>query len=163
MDNELLEAFEHQVALEQASAQAYLQMGVWAATHNLTGTAAWLRAQAAEEADHARRFLDFLLERGVEVHLQALDAPRAEFDDVVTLFATALEHEQRLTGSIGKLYAAAQAKGDFQSLPLLSWFLAEQVEEESSVRTILGELRMAHGEPTALLLLDRELPARRNR
>jgi ferritin len=163
MDNELLKAFEHQVALEQASAQAYLQMAVWAAAHDLTGTAAWLRAQAAEEADHARRFLDFLLDRGVEVHLQALDAPRVEFDDVVALFATALEHEQRVTGSIGKLYAAAQAKGDFQSLPLLSWFLAEQVEEESSVRTILGEFRMAHAEPTALLLLDRELPARRNR
>jgi ferritin len=162
MDKELLQAFQDQVALEQASAQAYLQMAVWAAAHDLTGTAAWLRSQAAEETGHARRFLDYLLDRGVEVHLQPLAAPQADFDSVVALFETALNHEQRVTGSIGRLYAAAQTSGDYQSLPLLSWFLAEQVEEESSVRTILGEFRMAHSDPTALLLLDRELPTRRN-
>jgi ferritin len=162
MDKELLQAFQDQVALEQASAQAYLQMAVWAAAHDLTGTAAWLRSQAAEETGHARRFLDYLLDRGVEVRLQPLAAPQAGFDSVVAVFETALNHEQRVTGSIERLYAAAQARGDYQSLPLLSWFLAEQVEEESSVRTILGEFRMAHADPTALWLLDRELLTRRD-
>jgi ferritin len=162
MDDELLQAFLDQVGLEQASAQAYLQMAVWAQTHDLTGTASWLRSQAAEEAGHAHRFLDFLLNRGVEVRLQPLAAPRADFDGVVAVFEAALAHEQLVTESIGKLYAAAQASGDYQSLPLLSWFLTEQVEEESSVRTIVGELRLAHADPTALLLLDRELPSRRD-
>ena len=86
MNDDLLRAFQDQVALEQASAQAYLQRAVWAANHDLTGTAAWLQAQAVEETEHARRFLDFLLDRGVEARLQALEAPRADFDDVVELF-----------------------------------------------------------------------------
>lgn len=161
MDDELLAAFDDQIALEQASAQAYLQMATWAEAHGLTGTAAWLRSQSAEETGHAQRFLDFVLDRGAEPRLQALDAPQAEFDGVVALFEAALGHEQRVTASIGRLYARAQAGGDYPSLPLLSWFLNEQVEEEASVRTILEELRLAHGDPTALLLLDRELPGRR--
>jgi ferritin len=161
MDDDLLAAFADQIALEQASAQAYLQMAAWASAHDLTGTTAWLRAQAAEETGHALRFLDFVLDRGAEIRLQALAAPPADYDSVVAVFEAALVHERRVSRSIGELYAAAQAAGDYQSLPLLSWFLAEQVEEEASVRTILGELRFASADPTALLLLDRELPTRR--
>ena len=162
MDERLLKAFNDQIALEQASAHAYLQMAAWADARDLTGTCAWFRAQANEETEHAHKFIDFVLDRDGEVHLQALAAPQADFDDVVAVFETALEHERRVTASIGELYAAAQEGNDFQSLPLLNWFLSEQVEEEASVRTILGELRMVAGDPSALLMLDRELPARRD-
>jgi ferritin len=161
MNDDLLQAFQDQIALEQASARAYLQMSAWAQSHALTGTAAWLRSQSEEETEHAGRFLDFVLDRGEEVRLQALGAPAPDFDDIIAVFEGALAHEQRVTRSIGELYALAQQVGDHRSLPLLSWFLSEQVEEESSIHTILGELRLAHGDPTALLLLDRELPGRR--
>jgi ferritin len=72
-----------------------------------------------------------------------------------------LGHEEKVTASIGALYALANEQGDYVSLPLLTRFLNEQVEEEASVRTIVGELRLANGDPTALLMLDRELPGRR--
>lgn len=161
MNETLVQAFNDQIALEQASAQAYLQMATWADSHDLTGTAAWLQAQAAEETGHALRFIDFVLDRGAEVRLQPLAAPHALFADVVALFEAALAHEQRVTRAVGELYAAAQAGQDWSSLPLLTAFLAEQVEEEATVRTILGELRMVRDDPSAVLALDRELPARR--
>jgi ferritin len=161
VEQSLVDAFNDQVALEQASAQAYLQMAAWAEHHDLSGTASWLRSQAAEETTHAHRFIEFLLDRGALVRLQALEAPQTDFPDVIAVFAAALAHEQKVTAAIGDLYAAAQAAPDYQSLPLLSAFLAEQVEEEASVSRVLGELRMAADSPTALLLLDRELPARR--
>lgn len=88
-------------------------------TISLTGTAAWLRAQSAEETGPAGRFLHFLLDRGAEPRLQALPAPQAEFDGVVALFGTALGQEQRVTASIGRLYAQAQGAGDYPSLLLL--------------------------------------------
>ncbi len=160
MNDELVQAFEDQIALEQASAQAYLQMAIWAAAHDLAGTAAWLRDQAAEETAHAARFIDYLLDRGVAARLQTVPAPPVDFAGAVEVFEAALEHERRVTRSIGELYGLVQSSGDYRSLPLLSWFLGEQVEEEASVGTILGELRLAHADPTALLL-DRELPNRR--
>lgn len=161
MDEDLVERFNAQIALEYQSAYAYLQMSAWAEGEDLTGTAAWFRSQSDEELAHARRFIDFVQDRDGVVRLRALDAPRADFADVVEVFATAYEHERRVTAAIGELYAAAQEDGDFQSLPLLSWFLSEQVEEEAAVRTILAELRMVADDSSALLLLDRELPGRR--
>lgn len=125
IDDELLAAFADQIVLEQASAQAYLQMAAWASAHDLTGTTAWLRDQAAEKTGHALRFLDYVLDRGAEIRLQALGASPADYDSVVAVFEAALVHESRVSRSIGELYAAAQAAGDYQSLPLLSWFLAE--------------------------------------
>ncbi len=161
MDADLQARFNEQIGLEHASERAYLQMAAWAEAHDYTGAAAWLRSQAQEEAQHALIFIDFVLDRDGEVALTALEAPQGGFDDLVAVFSAALEHEKRVTAAIGELYAAAQESRDYPSLPLLTRFLDEQVEEEASVRTIIGELRMVADDPSALLMLDRELPGRR--
>lgn len=161
MDATLQERFNAQIALEHASERAYLQMAAWADAHDFTGAASWLRGQAQEESDHARIFMDFVLDRDGDVKLTALDAPQHDFGSLVELFEASLAHEQRVTASIAELYGAAQDARDYTSLPLLTQFLNEQVEEEASVRTIVGELRMVSDDPSALLMLDRELPTRR--
>ena len=161
MHEDLLQAFNDQIALEYASSYAYVQMAAWASERDLTGIAEWFGEQAAEELTHAHKFIDFVLDRDGSVQLQTLQAPDAGFTSVVGVFDTALAHEERVTKAIGELYGLAQQLGDYRSLPLLSWFLAEQVEEEASVRTILGELAMVADSSSALLLLDRELPRRR--
>jgi ferritin len=161
MNPSLQDQFNAQIALEHASERAYLQMSAWADAHDYTGAALWLRRQAEEESEHARIFMDHVLDRDGAVTLAALPAPTDTFQDLAAVFAAALEHETRVTTSIGALYAAAQEAGDYASLPLLTRFLDEQVEEEASVRTIVGELRMIAGDPSALLMLDRELPGRR--
>jgi ferritin len=161
MNDTLVTRFNEQIALEHASERAYRQMAAWADAHDFAGAAAWLRSQADEEAAHAAIFIEYVLDRDGEVRLAALEAPRADFADLSEVFQAALDHEEKVTASIGALYALANEQGDYVSLPLLTRFLNEQVEEEASVRTIVGELRLANGDPTALLMLDRELPGRR--
>ena len=161
MNDELLKTLNEQIALEDASSYAYLQMAAWAHQHDLTGTATWFEVQSGEELEHARKFIDYVLDRDGAVRLQDIHAPQADFNTLVDVFEASLAHEQRVTRAIGNLYALAQRVNDYQSLPLLSWFLGEQVEEEASVRTILGELRMVADNSSALLLLDRELARRR--
>ncbi|HKJ54512.1 MAG TPA: ferritin [Nitriliruptoraceae bacterium] len=161
MDDALLTLFNDQIALEQSASRSYRQMAAWADANDYSGTAAWMLAQSVEETAHADIFIEFVLDRDQEVVLQALDAPRPTYDGLVDVFATALAQEQSVTESIGQLYKAAQDANDFRSLPLLNKFLQEQVEEEASVSTVLGELRMVEGNPTATLMLDRELPGRR--
>jgi ferritin len=163
MDADLLAQFNAQIALEHAAERAYLQMAAWAEAHDYSGSATWLRSQSAEEGEHARLFMDHVLDRGGEVTLAALDAPPNEFDDLLEVFNAALEHERKVTASIGDLYAAATDARAYPSLPLLTWFLEEQVEEEASVGTIVGELSKVIEDPSAVLLLDRELSQRRGK
>lgn len=161
MDPSLLDRYNAQIALEHSAERAYLQMAAWAAANDFNGAASWFRSQAAEESEHAAIFTEFVLDRDGEVVLAALDAPRADFADLVEVFEAALAHERKVTESIASLYGHAQELGDYRSMPLLTRFLDEQVEEEASVSTILGELRMVASDPSATLLLDRELPGRR--
>lgn len=161
MDDKLASEFNDQIALEYASSYAYLQMASWADEHDLAGTKAWLTAQSAEELAHAHKFIDYVHDRDGTVRLQAVDAPQADFDSVVGVFRAAYAHEQRVSAAIGRLYGIAQERGDYQSLPLLSWFLNEQVEEEATVRTILAEFEMVEQDSSALLMLDRDLAGRR--
>lgn len=162
MDAELQARFNAQIALEHAAERAYLQMSAWAEAHDYNGSAKWLRSQAAEEGEHARLFMDHVLDRDGEVTLAPLDAPRDDFDDLLAVFVAALEHERKVTAAIGELYAAATEARAYPSLPLLTWFLEEQVEEEASASTVVGELEKIIDDPSAVLLLDRELPGRRS-
>jgi ferritin len=65
-----------------------------------------------------------------------------------------------VTKAIHDLYSKALDNHDYASLPLLQWFVNEQVEEESTVSTILDRLKMVGDDRTGLLFLDRELGAR---
>jgi ferritin len=42
----------------------------------------------------------------------------------------------------------------------LQWFLTEQVEEEKTVRDIVGKLHMVRDDPASILDVDRDLGAR---
>ena len=161
MNEVLVEAFNDQIALEQASARAYRQLAIWAEANDYAGSAEWLAGQADEELEHADVFITHVLDRGGDVMLQALEAPAAEFDALVDVFRASLRHEETVTEAIGELYALAQEHRDVRSIPLLTRFLEEQVEEEASVRTIIAELEMVADSRSATLLLDRELPGRR--
>lgn len=160
MPDEVAAAFNRQVTMELASAAAYLQMSAFFAERNLSGMAAWMRAQSHEERSHALRFLGFVLDRGGRALIGDMPAPAAEFADAEAVFAAALEQEQEVTAAIHDLYRMAVDAGDLASLPFLQSFIAEQTEEEAMVDEILERIRLADGMPAALLLLDGELGAR---
>ena len=71
-----------------------------------------------------------------------------------------LAHEQKVTASIHKLYELAVQEKEYGSLPLLQWFIEEQVEEEKSADEVLQKFRMAGESKSALLFLDSQLGKR---
>lgn len=160
MPDDLAVAFNQQITMELASSVAYLQMSVYFESENLIGMASWMRMQAEEENDHAHRFMKFVLDRGNPVRLGAIEAPTADFESVEAVFAAALAQEQAVTRAIHDLYRVASQGDDLASFPFLQGFIQEQIEEEATVETILERVRLAGGESSAVLLLDRELGTR---
>jgi ferritin len=161
MSAALCQAFNDQIALEFSAAYAYLAMAAYLEDSNLDGIAQWMEVQHEEEIEHAHKFFHFVLERGERPHLAALPEPDQGFSSVEEVFAKALEHEQKVTAAINHLYEMASAEKDYASLPLLQWFVTEQVEEESNVSRVLERVKLAAAHPAALLVLDRELGARK--
>jgi len=160
MSADLQDAYNDQITLEFASSYAYLQMAAFFEDANLPGFANWMRQQAEEERVHAMKFFDFMLDRGHQVELRAIPAPSADYTSPLSVFEASLAHEQRVTSSIHDLYAQATDVRDYESLPLLHWFINEQVEEEATVSELIEQIAMAGENGAALLLLDRELGTR---
>jgi ferritin len=153
-------AYNNQIQLEFESAFVYLQMGADFEYRNFPGFASWMRQQSSEEQMHAMKFIDFVLDRGGKVDLQQLGAPAATPSTALEAFEVALRHEERVSKAIHDLYAAALGENDFSSLPLLQWFVDEQIEEENTVSQIVERLRMVGADSTGLLFLDHELGQR---
>ena len=160
MSDALAEAFSDQVTMELSSSVAYLQMSAWFDAFDLPGMASWMRIQSEEERLHALRFMDFVLDRGNKLVIGERRKPVADFESAKAVFEAALAQEQSTTQSIRGLYLRATDEKDVESYPLLDWFLTEQVEEESTVQKILGQLGHAGSDGSALLMIDRELGAR---
>ncbi|MGD2103466.1 MAG: ferritin [Acidimicrobiia bacterium] len=160
MRDDLAEAFNAQITMELASSVVYLQMAAYFDSENFVGMGSWMKAQAEEEREHAHRFFEHVLDRGNDVSIGSIDAPPSGFDNVEAVFTEALAQEQSVTKAIHDLYRLATEQGDLASLPFLQTFIEEQIEEESTVETILQRVRLAGGESTALLLLDGELGGR---
>ena len=160
MTDRLGAAYSDQITMELTSSVAYLQMSAWFEQADLQGMASWMRIQSEEERLHAVRFIDFVLERGNAIVIGEVPAPTHEFDSARKCFEGALEHERNVSAAIRSLYKLASEEGDVESFTLLEWFLNEQVEEESTVEKILGQLGHVGDDGPALLLLDRELGAR---
>lgn len=160
LPDELESALNDQVTMELESANAYLQMSAWLSHQNLGGMASWMRVQAAEERDHADRFLDFILDRGGQVAIGDIEGPSAQHESPLAAFEAALAQEESVTGAIHDLYRLANELGDLSSVPFLQEFIAEQNEEEATVGSIVDRLRLADGQSGALFLLDHELGER---
>lgn len=160
MNSAVQAAFNDQIKNELFSGYLYLSMSAHLEHENLPGFAHWLRLQAQEELAHAMRLFDHVLRRGGRVELRAIDEPPTEFGSVLSIMESVLEHEQKVTGLIHRLYEVSGEHGDYAAQQELQWFIAEQVEEEDSASTARDQVRMAGDDQAALLMLDQHFASR---
>lgn len=153
-------ALNGQINAEFYSAYLYLAMSSYFAQNDLPGFANWMRIQVQEEQFHAMKQFDYVLERGGKAVPGSIDAPPASWESTVAVFEATLAHEQMVTGLINELVYLARDERDNATEIFLQWFVKEQVEEEDTASTILGQLKLIAGSPQALFLMDRELGQR---
>jgi len=107
--------------------------------------------QAAEEREHALKFVRYILDADGSVAVPAVPAPRARFKSAEEAVALALEWEHTVTKQINNLLEAASKERDYLAHDFLEWFAREQLEECASMDTLLKMVRRA-GEPGLLLV-----------
>lgn len=161
MTDKVKKVINNQIKEEFYAAYLYLAMAGRLEIMNLKGMANWMYVQAKEEMDHAMGFQRFLLERGEEPKLAAIEEPKlAGIKSAADIFAAALKHEQKVTGLIGKIYEAAKADKDYAAESFVKWYIDEQVEEEDSATEALEKIKLAGSNGAALLMLDQEMAGR---
>lgn len=153
-------AINKQINEELFSAYLYASMSNYFEHAGLRGFAQWMRVQTDEELAHARKFRDFLLNRGAKVALGEIKAPQAEWKSPLAAFEAAYKHECHISECINKLSSLSQKENDHASHAFLEWFVEEQVEEEANVDQVVQQLKLVEGAPGAMFILDREMATR---
>jgi ferritin len=154
--SELQRQFNH----ELGAAHAYTALAVWCVDQNLKGFGRYFYKQAGEEREHAQRFMDYLLDRGVMPQIAEIAAPKTKFKTLLDVARHARAMEQANTAGIHQAYQVALKAGDIPTQVHLHWFITEQVEEEKTVREIVAKFHMVKHDPASILDLDRELGGR---
>lgn len=160
LSKSMQDALNEQIKNEMFSAYLYLSMAAHFESTNLPGFGHWMKIQATEEVKHAMKFFEYINERGGKVTLKAIEQPATEFKAPIDIFKMAYKHEQKISGTINKLYELSLKENDYASQVMLQWFIKEQVEEEKSAESIIEQLKMAGDSSAALLMADRQFAAR---
>lgn len=160
MKETIEKALNAQLNAEMYSSYLYLSMEAYFKSINLDGFANWMNCQMQEESAHARKFYDFINQRGGRVTLTTIDGPETEWDSPVAVMEATLAHEQKVTALINDLLDLALDERDHATNIFLQWFVTEQVEEEDSVNSVLQQLKQTGASEGGLFLVDRELAQR---
>lgn len=160
MVTEIEKLLNEQVVAEFDSAYLYLSMSAWADHVGLKGAGNWLRIQFQEEQAHALHFFDYIKNRGGEVKLGGIPAPKNSWENILDLFEDVKVHEQEVTARINNLYSKAHELKDHATSTFLHWFVNEQVEEEKNVQEVIDQLRLVGRDGSGLFIIDKELATR---
>lgn len=153
-------AINEQINFEFYSAYTYLAMSAYAEEIDFPGAANFFKIQAQEELDHARKMYDYLFQKGGKVVLEAIEKPKAEFDNLLNIFEEGLKHEQTVTKRIYNIANIALDEKEHATMSFLSWFVDEQVEEEENFTNLVKKIKRASGNEANLYMIDDELATR---
>jgi ferritin len=156
----LSKTLNDQMTREAQASQIYLSYASWADSEGYAGIANFLFRHAQEERNHMMKFLEYILERGAKVKIDAIEAPPGNPKNVQDCFNKVFEQEVDNTKWIYKLVKQSFTEEDWATWHFLQWFVKEQTEEETLALSLLDKIKIAGGDKAsgdALYNLDRNL------
>ena len=157
MDSELLAAFQQHLNMERHAHITYFASAIWFAERELRGFSRYFRAESQSEHNHAAQFGEYLITRGQAVELHALEAPRQSWSSPKDIMESSFLMEADVTTSLHQLYALAERSNDVRTTVFLDPMIEQQIQAENEFAHLLGRVRFADNQPSAILIIDNEL------
>jgi bacterioferritin B len=126
-----------QIASEVTAHMHYLAISIYFRQRSLDRWAELFYKQSMEEAEHAMKIINFLLDDGHEFDLPGVERQSTRFESALAACRSALDSEQRVSRQFQEMAAAATEEKDFRAFQFLQWFIEEQVEEESKMQKLI--------------------------
>jgi ferritin len=152
-------ALNAQVGHEFGASLQYVQIATYFDREGLPTLAQHFYKQSEEEREHAMRFVRFIADAAGEVAIPAIPAPQPTFKSAEEAVRKSVDWEVSVTTQINALMDLAIKDNDHITRNFLNWFMEEQLEEVSSMETLLSMVRRA-GE-SGLLFVESYLAGRK--
>ena len=139
----LNDAINEQIGHEFGAMLQYVAIATYFDGEALPQLAQHFYRQAEEERTHAMRFVHYLVEVGGAVGIPAIPAVKSGFASAEEAVQLSLDQEMTVTRQINALMDQAIKGNDHAARGMLEWFVTEQVEEVSSMETLLKMVQRA--------------------
>lgn len=139
----LVSALNQQVGNEMHASLQYVSIAAHFDAENLPQLAAFFYRQAAEERDHALKFVKFVVDVGGRVAIPAVAAPKATFASAAEAVRLSLDWERTVTDQIYALVDIAKEDRNYIAQRFLDWFVDEQLEEITLMDRLLALVERA--------------------
>jgi ferritin len=144
IDKELENAINEQIGREFHAKLRYINTAAYFDAEDLPQLAAFFYRQSDDENMHAMKFVKFLVDAGGYVQIPAINQPMESPDSALQAAQMALDWEIENTDQINKLMDLAFHHNDHITQDFLRWFETEQLEEVSTMKTMLATIRRAN-------------------
>ncbi len=157
MDIELLEAFYDHITMERNASSQYFAHSIWFEERELRGFSKYFEKESNSENVHAFDISKYLIARGQTVTLSELTKPLQDFTCVEQIISNTFQLEVDVTTSLQQIYAMAERSSDTRTNVFLDPIIENQLSSEDELAYLLGRVKFADNEPSAILLIDHEL------
>jgi ferritin len=133
----LTKMLTHQIASEITAHQQYYAISIYFRNQSLDVWGELFKKQSMEEAQHAKKIIDFLVDVEADFDLPGTAGASTHYASALDACKAALSSEQRVSGEFQAMAVAATEEKDFRVFQFLQWFIEEQVEEESKMQKLI--------------------------
>lgn len=137
------DAINHQIGNEFGASLQYVAIAAHFDGEALPQLAAHFYQQAAEERDHAMRFVKFIVDADGKLVIPAVASPKTDFKTAEEAVKLSLKWEVEVTNQIHQLVDLAKKETNYTTDNFLQWFVKEQLEEVSSMDQLLKVIQRA--------------------
>lgn len=141
INKELEKAINEQIGREFHAKLRYVNTAAYFEAEDLPQLAAFFYQQAQDEDMHAMKFVHYLVDAGSRVHIPAIGQPMETVDTALQAAELSLDWEIENTNQINALMDLATQQNDHITQEFLRWFETEQLEEVSTMETLLRTIR----------------------
>jgi bacterioferritin B len=143
ISKEMNDRLNEQIGNEFGASLQYVAIAAHFDQEGLPALARHFYRQANEERDHAMRFVKFVVDADGSLKIPAVPACKCDFESAEQAVELSLGWEMTVTRQINDLVDLAIREKDHMSKNFLDWFVQEQLEEVSSMDTLLRMVRRA--------------------
>ena len=157
MDAGLLDNFYEHLTMERYANVQYFSIYLWFQERDLDGFASYFLSESQSEMEHAYKFANYFIARGQTVKLRDLPAPIQSWDSIEDLISYSFNMESDLTSSLQQLYSISERISDTRTNVFLDPIVDAQTKSEDEFAHLLGKVKFAANQPSAILLIDSDL------
>ncbi len=149
----LIDAFNRQIGNEMGASIQYVALASYFDVEALTQLAQFFYRQSEEERGHAMRFVKFIVDVGGRVDIPEIPRAKCDFGSAEEAAQLAVDWEKQVTQQIYDLSELAVAEKNHIARRFLDWFVDEQLEEVSTMQSLLQIIQRA-GDGRLILVED---------